>query len=241
MPNTAAASSRLYAQRRFDLCLRLMPQTLAAAGPAGTPRLAADPAFVWSAENWQAARSAEQHRVRARAKGSSCSSRESLGQAEMPGRYGGDVGEGEAQYEAEGPRYVPSPPRGDAAVRPGVISTAYEDDAELNAKLAATSMLLGMPPPHHRARTLRAHGESAGVTSDQSQDQSPRVSSPRVAFYPPCFQDGGAGAAVQRPHTVAGGELTLALALAIALALALALTRWRGASGRRRAPTRWAV
>ena len=57
MPNTAAASSRLYAQRRFDLCLRLLPQTLAAAGPAGTPRLAADPAFVWSAENWQAARS----------------------------------------------------------------------------------------------------------------------------------------------------------------------------------------
>ena len=119
MPNTAAASSRLYAQRRFDLCLRLLPQTLAAAGPAGTPRLAADPALVWSAENWQAARSAEQQRMRARAKGSSCSSRESLGQAEMPGRYGGDVGEGEAQYEAEGPPYVPSPPRGDAAVRPG--------------------------------------------------------------------------------------------------------------------------
>ena len=115
MPNTAAASSRLYAQRRFDLCLRLLPQTLAAAGPAGTPRLAADPAFVWSAENWQAARSAEQHRVRARAKGSSYSSRESLGQAEMPGKYGGDMGE----IEAEGPPYVPSPPRGDAAVRPG--------------------------------------------------------------------------------------------------------------------------
>ena len=236
MPNTAAASSRLYAQRRFDLCLRLMPQTLAAAGPAGTPRLAADPAFVWSAENWQAARSAEQHRVRARAKGSSCSSRESLGQAEMPGRYGGDVGEGEAQYEAEGPPYVPSPPRGDAAVRPGVISTAYEDDAELNAKLAATSMLLGMPPPHHRARTLRAHGESARVASDQmtseqmTSDQSPRVSSPRVAFYPPSFQDGGAGAAVQRPHTVAGGERPAAGAdevgcLALTLTLTLTLTR----------------
>ena len=54
VPNTAAASSQLYAQRRLDLCLNLLPQTLAA-GPNG-PRVAGDPAFVWSSENWQRGR-----------------------------------------------------------------------------------------------------------------------------------------------------------------------------------------
>ena len=37
------------------------------------------------------------------------------------------------------------------ALRAGAVGPAYEDDEELSAKLAAASMLLGMPPPHRRA------------------------------------------------------------------------------------------
>lgn len=56
VPNTAAASSQLYAQRRLDLCLNLLPQTLAAGPGSNGPRVSGDPAFVWSSENWQRGR-----------------------------------------------------------------------------------------------------------------------------------------------------------------------------------------
>ena len=49
-----SASGMLYAQRRVDLVASLLPQTLGS-GPE-EPRLAGDPAFVWSSENWQRGR-----------------------------------------------------------------------------------------------------------------------------------------------------------------------------------------
>ena len=69
----------------------------------------------------------------------------------------------------------------------GMFDAGLDDAADLNAKLAATSMLLGMAPS---PRVID------GRESSPSRAQ-------RVAFSPPASQDGRTG---QRPHTVAGGE-----------------------------------
>ena len=68
----------------------------------------------------------------------------------------------------------------------GVFGAGLDDAADLNAKLAATSMLLGMALPQ------RGNGSEPSPSRAQ-----------RVAFSPPASQD---GRACQRPHTVAGGE-----------------------------------
>jgi hypothetical protein len=65
----------------------------------------------------------------------------------------------------------------------GVFGAGLDDAADLNAKLAATSMLLGMAPSQR--------GDGSEPSPSRAQ---------RVAFSPPGSRDS------QRPHTVAGGE-----------------------------------